>query len=1304
MVWVLSGLIVMLFGCNVEDATPPLFVEGPSEQTLGEVVYGMTCHMVVQNERPTDARGRRANAICDEGLEPRASDWIPFSAPNAMPLVSEGSWERVHTLWSQRGHFISSVDQIMPPHMHDHLKAFGTALLPLFDEPDELLPAQALRTSSVARELAADDASLDALERLDRRRGYAYNPLEGGILTRVFEFDPLRTLIDDFIGGIAQAGSFRVQWVAFAEMLSAELMAAEETSSTLDKDDVWSNFLLGSQEVSFALPRALWVLEQDARALAVPNYGVDTDNDGLMDVDVRERFLDHLGAPIALPTPFPVPDEDHTPRQEDGRAVAPDGTDVYRYRNLSGTVLAGIYQELPELLRPDDEGIAPLIRAIEVLPALLGDSRTRTAQIGDHEMAYAAWNVEQSPLLGLVDVVALLVQQEGFYDLLTLIEYLLIREEPLIARAIKLVREIGEHADLPQFQNMGLTQPNDLADEVLWLLEQMNRRTGFGVEDENQLEGIMRAFAHDDMAHFGTVFGVLMRYRDFFRLDPSDINRPAVGHFQTTVNWNQSDWHTFDRNNSDLALTNRSIAQRFIGLVAELNERRLCSRATNAYELLRDETLELSGPLGPMHVTISPWMAPLMSQFEFAECELVDLPDAIRVFSQTLEGLYRMELQSPSINGLLAWLESTFGTDADALHDNLFEQLSGVDGLGTIPDAPGLMRFLFQPPGGFRDRALDPLMVKPYDELGRNLPWDSEVPPDHVRLLRHYQGTIFGLEAPLRFSDGQSIHFLDALKPIATSINRHDLDPSFMAEGMNPHQVSAYEDALANAETTTHFLGALLAVVGRHWSSSKSHLGPDPGHLYSGFQNDDRDLPYFGNLTNIRSSEAFLADILSAPTLVSNPYIPDVEAYYQAHPHNMNLGGLIHDVMKTLQAIPEMEMNLRAPQIGQTAMDTLSRVMDLLLNPHLICSNGEEGGVNAQGEGACHIRYGLQGGQIPEGYPLVHRASNRFFIRYEAQAIDFDGLTPVPKWACPNRRSMAPGPGTCEAPALRPLSPLRLILASIRDLRAHIDDRLDESQRAHWDKLTEFLTDRYLVSDGQAWGHPRVRALLLRTVQFLKSRIDSHRADGTLPAWAQSWRPDFIEALESPLASTGLALILAVNQDPGLNRRLSALLHHLVDPVHSPASSDQFLIQLAQRIESVNATAIGAPLSRFFGRLLSSADMAPGHRSERPIYRDSYIAHTIHSVKAILSLDPDSVLLEVLGNGLSAGGVSAQRPADQLATVIKQVNRVRPGEDGPLNAVDYAALLESVAAYLDDDRSGFIRLVRILQSRDLSTL
>ena len=76
-VWVLFGLIVIPFGCNVEDATPPLFLEEPSEQTLGEVVYGMTCQMVVQNERPTDARGRRANARGHRALarEGRRARW-----------------------------------------------------------------------------------------------------------------------------------------------------------------------------------------------------------------------------------------------------------------------------------------------------------------------------------------------------------------------------------------------------------------------------------------------------------------------------------------------------------------------------------------------------------------------------------------------------------------------------------------------------------------------------------------------------------------------------------------------------------------------------------------------------------------------------------------------------------------------------------------------------------------------------------------------------------------------------------------------------------------------------------------------------------------------------------------------------------------------------------------------------------------------------------------------------------------------------------------------------------------------------
>src|SRR6476659_3385432 len=135
---------------------------------------------------------------------------------------------------------------------------------------------------------------------------------------------------------------------------------------------------------------------------------VDKDNDGLADTDAMGHFVDAMGNPLNVPSPFPeLGPADTAPRDTPGRALTAQGaaTTLYKYLDLDGTVCGGLAREGLKLMDPQKDTTLGVVWG---MGALLGPRTSKTQMYTDasgtvvNMLPYNGFDTTQSPVLDLV--------------------------------------------------------------------------------------------------------------------------------------------------------------------------------------------------------------------------------------------------------------------------------------------------------------------------------------------------------------------------------------------------------------------------------------------------------------------------------------------------------------------------------------------------------------------------------------------------------------------------------------------------------------------------------------------------------------------------------------------------------------------------------------------------------------------------------------------------------------------------------------------------------------------------------------
>lgn len=261
----------------------------------------------------------------------------------------------------------------------------------------------------------------------------------------------------------------------------------------------------------------------------------------------------------------------------------------------------------------------------------------------------------------------------------------------------------------------------------------------------------------------------------------------------------------------------------------------------------------------------------------------------------------------------------------------------------------------------------------------------------------------------------------------------------------------------------------------------------------------------------------------------------------------------------------------------------------------------------------------------------------------------------------------------------------------------------EPQQKADWNGAVSAAADLYLsalpVAGGYKLGTPRLRPILLSTLDVLRARVRAHATAGDLKAWAQrGLYGDLESALSGPVAAGLVDTLSAVAGDSEASSQLYRLLTAiLADP--GPSATD------AARFKAVLYTA--ADLVQL---LLDDTDLVPLIKHLGPLFdvdpAQNLSLGALDGLMAVLRrgipTDKAQVMI-TLGRNFLRADASGRYPASYLGDSIAEINRARAGAPGvrgtDFDEADHAAALSTLGKALLDDQRGVRRILDVIAAR-----
>jgi hypothetical protein len=690
--------------------------------TLGAEIYEVVCLRIAASEDPTDVSARRSRRLC-EGREAADSDTPP----------------RLAALDAQRARLVDALDRTLPEPLEDDLSRFLLQILPLYDPPDDVLPAQTRAVADLLDTLARDDDALDALARLGQRRGYRPLRLALGVARPLLAYPDFDGLARQALSTIDTGGAAGTEWeqllrVTALEMADARVDAppAPGTRGTL----AISRELLFTEDAAFGAGPARYLVSRDVRGLAqpelqsgaVPAPFVDADRDGLADIDALGRFVASDGALLALPTPFTVRGEATVRRDAAGRALRDDGAPLFRTFDASRTLLAGVTREAAPWFAPD----APVALDLAIgLPLLLGTETARTEDFGATRLDFRGPDTRTGALFDVLHAGTTVLDRPELDDALAVVDVLLRDHEPEVAALLDAIWVAQDSGDANPRASVDVRA--DLWDDLLTTTEGMAQTPGM-------LEALLRALAEPASADLGPVTATFLRYSDRVEFDPANVNGPPLpaGPLARRTDWSRAD-----------VANNESLFQRSIAVIQDLDGVRVCNKA--------GAVLRVYNASGGVLLR---W--PLTGSY--GECELIQIDNVAETYVKAVLGRARIVLKDRTLDGLLR-LAQTFGL---LTIDGLLESQSGIDGLTQAPTPQALGRLVFAPANPFIEGLLDASSFR-RDRNGDGVYAADETVP----IAERHAGVVPSWEKTF-LVNGHEASFLSALTPLLRAFDDHD--------------------------------------------------------------------------------------------------------------------------------------------------------------------------------------------------------------------------------------------------------------------------------------------------------------------------------------------------------------------------------------------------------------------------------------------------------------------------------------------------------------------------------------------------
>lgn len=276
------------------------------------------------------------------------------------------------------------------------------------------------------------------------------------------------------------------------------------------------------------------------------------------------------------------------------------------------------------------------------------------------------------------------------------------------------------------------------------------------------------------------------------------------------------------------------------------------------------------------------------------------------------------------------------------------------------------------------------------------------------------------------------------------------------------------------------------------------------------------------------------------------------------------------------------------------------------------------------------------------------------------------------------------------------MTPYDLLSDALKKKRSRL--RGEASTEAAWQGGMSELADLMLLArptgtGAYAFQNPRIRGVSMATVEFLRKRVQAHGLAGDLGAWVQQGLfQDVSGALAGPVGAGVLDVLGSLDKDPTAKQQLGLLLSELLsDPGGMAQDAPKYRALVAVSADLLQRLLDDETLVPMYGPLATW--VAPQTGGAEPL---------VEVLSKALPGDPDQVMLEVARNFLRAD-VTGLYPAYRLSNVMSAVHRPQPSPaDAPLSGTDEQAILRGMGAFLVDPLRGAVRLVDIVQARNLT--
>lgn len=744
----LGMLLMPHLGCAPDLDTRPLRpTQVGHDDSAGAIIYEELCSRVSHSADPKDHNGSRSRALCHSGAAP-----------------TPGTPASVVALHAQRPQLIRALNTVFTPDLVDDSKTLLRELLPLYD--DGIMRTQAVAMADLASSVATSPLAVQALARQDARAGYAPAGADLGLLRHALLYGGIDDAVGGLLGVIGTGAPGAGVWRQVQETMQAQLThdPAAALVTNPARYTVWRDYLLSSSPAASPADTApAYVVRRDMRGMAMAAQAggalvapfVDTNGDGLADVDAQGRFVDAQGAVLAVPAPFGRSGgHGGVRRDEFGRPVSADGALLYAYVDTAHTVLAGVLEQGRQLFTAHPEAAlqwAPAARA------LLGRDTPQTHTYSDGaQIRFTGYNPDAAPALDVVHATAFAMGREFMPQTLEFSERMWNEHEAPVAEAIDLGWKIHGWLQEPALKAAHLEENSNVFDDLLEVATDIAREPGL-------LKDVLVAARDPKSLELGARFAEQMRYRDRIDFNPADINAVPTGGFHTPV----------DRTWPDDEV-NRSVLQRLLHLVHDTSGRVICNK----------------------------------KYFEFEPCQLFKIDDAALFYLRAITGQAELRLNfgtnevmaeqftQPTDEGLSA-MEGYTGILGFKLVDGSKEQLYAT--FSVTPQAAARMLFT----------AWDPRIpeASPAGEAAQRMRvLFDDLKIDNVSMTDLHRGTLFAWEL-----NG----FFDAMQPVLNAFaahHREDLVVKLLST-LHMHWGSPQGFTTRNDDATTQLYANKSAIV-----------------------------------------------------------------------------------------------------------------------------------------------------------------------------------------------------------------------------------------------------------------------------------------------------------------------------------------------------------------------------------------------------------------------------------------------------------------------------------------------------------